>query len=714
MVRRVRTRQGGGIVGLTGSIGLLTLGLLPIVGALLGGPAAWGFHCVSFLPRWAIAIAVAGWAVLLIPPLRRGASAILVDRFGGRLFGRSSLPVWVAASAAGAAFFLLRVKTHLLGDGVLVGELVGRGSLFRAHDAMDYLIHRLIFTSMGRPQDVPLSFAIYRWGSILVGVVAVGTALSLLRRSRIDPVARIGIFLLWFFSAATLLYCGYVESYGPLSVAMLGFLWSGAMTMRGEARPVLPGIFFGFALFFHLMAILAAPALIWLVMRPGGKPALANRRRFEILAPAIGLPLLGVLIHVALGYDGDWFRREFLESKNQKSVLVPLTGSHGLLSLQHWRDLLNWILLVVPVPALLIATRLGTLRRRVREAEILFLLAQIVPFTGAFVLLDRKIGSSRDWDIFAPHIAGICWLAVRLWEGEKKGAAAVDSRRWPAVVRNAPYVALLLAWPWFAVNTSRDLSLARFDRLRSDFARFPRAYATEELAKYYRDQGEIQKAFPLYKESVEIYPNNARTRVLLGSSYFVLDRYEEANAEFDAALRLDPDNWLALDMKSKVALKRGDFAAALPIYRKLAPARGADPDMWAGYGYSALQLREFEEAYQAFRRAASLRRDPEIDYFWGLTASYVGRWDEAVEGLTRAMRGEEQRPLVLFALATALEGRYTARLQAGQAADSADLDSARRLADQAGALAPDDALIARYRTHIERVIAKEEPPGWRN
>lgn len=697
-------------MGLAGSILLLILGLMPILGRFVAGPAAWGAHSLSFLSAFAFGLAWVGWVVLLIPPLRRRTSAILVDRLADRLFGRSVIPVWVAAAGAGSLFYLLRTETHLLGDGVLVAELVGRGSLFRGHDAMDYLLHRLIFDAMGRPQDVALSFAIYRYGSILVGMAGVATALLLLRRSRLDAAARMTIFLLWFFSAATLLYCGYVESYGPLSVAMLGFLWSGAMAMRREVRPLLPGIFFGAALFFHAMAILAAPALVWLVLRTGGEPRREGARRMEILLPALGIPLLGILVHIALGYDGEWFRREFLESKNQKSVFVPLTGSHGLLSLRHWRDLLNWILLVVPVPALLILARIGALRGRLREGEIVFLLAQILPSAAAFVLLDRKIGSARDWDIFAPHIAGLCWLAVRLWEGE---TATPEGAGWrPRLARSAPLAALVIAWPWFAVNASREASLARFDRLRGDFARFPRAYATEELAKYYRDRGEIQKAFPLYKESVEIYPNNARTRVLLGSSYFVLDRMDEADAEFDAALRLDPDNWLALDMKSKVALKRGDFDAALPIYRKLAPMREGDPDMWAGYGYAALRLREFREAYEAFGRAVSLRRDPEIDYFWGLTASYVGQWDEAVEGLTRSIRTGGQRPLVLFALATTLEGRYAARLEAGQAADPADIESARRLADQAAALAPEDALIARYRAHIERVISKEEAPGW--
>ncbi len=697
-------------MGRAGSIALLVIGLLPVAGRFLQVPGAWGIHAISFLSPLAVIAAIAGWLILLIPSSRRAASAALLDGLGGGLLGRSAASWAVASLAAGAAFYLLRVRTHLLGDQVLVSELVARGSSFRAHDAMDYLLHRLVFQSAGRPQDIPLSFSIYQWGSILIGSLGVAVALLLLRRCRLPSPERATIFLLWILSPATLLYCGYCESYGPLSVAMLGFLWSGAMVERGEARPLLPGIFFGVALFFHTMAILAAPALLWLAFRPGPKRQHGLHGRLELLGPALALPLLGVLIHLALGYDMEWFRREFLESKNQKNLLAPLSGSHGLLSPRHWRDLLNWILLVVPVPAALIVARLGSLRRRLREDEVPFLLAQIVPFAVAFVLLDRKIGSSRDWDLFAPHIAGLCWLAVRLWEGE----ADRDTGRgiWPGALRNAAFVALLVAWPWFAVNASREASLARFDLLRGDFARFPRAYATEELAKYYRDRGDIEKAFPLYKESVEIYPNNARTRVLLGSSYFMLDRLDEAEAEFDEALRLDPRNILALDMKSRTALRREDFGGALQIYRRLAPVRGSDPDMWSGYGYAALRLGEHREAYEAFRRAASLRRDPELDYFWGLSASYLELWDEAIEALARASREGGSRALALFALAGAFESRYASRLSAGQAVDASDIESARRFADQAVAFAPNDSVIAGYRDHIERVAAGLEPPGW--
>jgi tetratricopeptide (TPR) repeat protein len=684
--------------------GLLVLGLLPIAGRFASPTLGWGVHLTTYLPVYAWLASILGFLLLFVPPWRRAFDRLVYAGLGGALFGRSWAPAAVAAVVLASIFVLLRTPTHLLGDGVLIGELAARGAEFRAHDGMDYLLHRLALQAIGKAGDSGASFVLYAWGSWIAGAAGVFTALMLLRRSRLSVETRTLAFLLWTVSAASLLFCGYTESYGFLAVTMMGFLWSGAMAQRGEIRPWVPGLFFGLALFFHLMAVLALPALAWLIAKPGPRKAARGRWAAAVLLPAVLIPLAGLFAHILAGFDIDWFRHEFLESKNQRSMLIGLMGSHGLLSFRHWKDLLNWTLLVAPAAGWMIAVGARDLRRRAREPEFAFLSIQAACFAVVFILLDRKLGSARDWDIFAPHVAGFCWLAVRLWEPEvqvREEGGAIPPLRFAAV-----WVALLIAGPWFAVNASRDASVRRFAEMRTDFPTFPRAYATEELAKYHRDRGDLQASLPLYEESVRTYPRNARTRVLLGSNYLALNRYDDARAQFDEALRLDPDNWLALGLRAKLALRDEDRALARELYGKLARVRPTDPEVWAGLGYVTLREGDREGALEAFRRAAGLRPDPQYDYYIGVICASLGRWEEGIDALGRSVRGDTDGTSY-HALAMALEGREAAR---GAAPATEGLIAAQEAAARAAARAPKSVAIQTYKQHIDRVVAGREAP----
>jgi tetratricopeptide (TPR) repeat protein len=694
-----------------GVLGLILLGLLPVVGRFASPTLAWGFHLTGYLPLGGWLASIAGWGLLFVPPWRRLVESLLYDRLGGALFGPSAKRAWLSALGVvvvtGGTFWLLSTPTHLLGDGVLVGEMVGKGVKFRALDGMDYLLHRLAREAIAPGGDIEVAYRIYAWGSRLAGLIGVLGAILLLRRSRLALPARVLLLMLWLLSAPTLLYCGYVESYGFLSVALLGFIWSGAMAQRGEVPPWVPGICFGFGLFFHLTALLALPALAWLVIRPGPAKVARGRWTLSLLLPATVLPLAAILAHTALGFDATWLRREFLDGSGPHSLLVALRGDHSLLSVVHWKDLANWIVLVVPVPAWLVLNRSGALRRLAREPEAAFLLVQTVCFGIAFVLLDRKLGAARDWDLFAPHVAGLGWIAARLWEPES--AARSPAGPWPGLRYAAPWVALLIAWPWFAVNASRAASLQRFTEVRADFADYPRAYATQDLAKYHRDRGELERSVVLCEESVRIFPGNARFHTLLGTNYVALGRMDDAQRQFDEALRIDPGNWVVFDMRAKLALRREDYATAFDLYRRQTRLDPGNPEVWAGLGYSAFRVGDLEAARGAFQHASALVDDPQYDYYAGIACASLGRWDDAVGLFRRSVRGGKQG-LYYYGLAMALEAREAAHLSAGRAVDPAALRAAAQAAALALELTPENPQIAWYRDHLARVVAGQEPP----
>jgi tetratricopeptide (TPR) repeat protein len=695
--------------GHAGVVGLILLGLLPVAGRFAPPTLAWGFHLAAYLPPAAWVVSLAGWGLLFVPPWRRLVERLLYDGLGGALFGPSAKRAWLAALGvvlfSVATFRLLSTPTHLLGDGVLVGEMAGYGAKFRVTDGMDYLLHRLAREAIHPGDDVETALGLYAWGSVLAGLLGVLTAILLLRRCRLPVPTRVLMLALWLFSASTLLYCGYVESYALLSVALLGFLWSGALAQRGEVPSWVPGLCFGLALFLHSTALLALPALAWLVARPGPGTGARGRWTLGLLAPAVVLPLAAVLAHLALGYDAAWFRRDFLDSSNQHALLVSLAGDHGLLTAVHWKDLANWVLLVVPVPAWLLLRRGRGLPRREGAPETSFLLVQGSCFALAFVLLDRKLGAARDWDLFAPHVAGLAWLAARLWEPES--AAPGRAGPWPGLRFAAPWVALLLAWPWFAVNASREASLRRFTEVRADFAPYARAYATQDLAKYWRDLGAPERSVVLYEEAVRTFPRNARFRALLGTNYMNLGRVAEAQRQFDEALRIDPRYY---DMRAQLALQQHDWATALDLYRRQTNVNAGRPEVWAGLGFAAAQLGDHEQALAAFLRAGTLADEPRYQYYAGVECASLGRWDEAVGLFRRSVRGGDPG-LHLYGLAMTLEAREAARLAAGGAADPAALREAAGAAARAAQLAPQNPRIAWYRDHLERVVAGRAPPA---
>ncbi len=686
--------------------GLLALGLLPLLGRFLPPTLAWGFDHLAFLPAFATALAAAGWLALLVTPLRRAGSRITGAVSTWLLAG----PWWAPVSAAlraGGLFRLLRTPTHLLGDGVLIGEMVARGTPFRVLDGMDYLLLRLALDAL-RGRGVT-SFELNAWSAALAGALAVLTALLLLRRSRLPLPGRALAFLLWLLSAASLLYCGYVESYGLLSVAMLGFTWSGALAERGEVPPLVPGLCFGFAIFFHSLGLLAVPGLAWLLLRPPDGAASPRRWRVALLVPAVLLPLAAVAIHVAAGFDAAWFRQEVLEGRNQRSLLVALTGAHGLLSLEHARDLANWLLLAVPVSLWLAVAGARGLARRRGEPGVGFLLVHVAGVLLAFLLLDRKLGVARDWDIFAPQVAAPALLAALAWAGRLEAPAA-RPRGLPSVSEAAPWVALLLLWPWLAVNASREASLRRFDAVLASFPPVQRAYALEDLAKYHRDRGDAARALAYYEASVRANPRNERTRVQLGAAYAKLGRFDDAERQLVEALRLDPGDGVAFDMRAKVAFNRQDFATALGLSRRATALLPEDADAWSTRGLAAFQADSFPEARQALLRSATLRAEVRTWYYLGLSCAALERWDEAVGALQRAVGSAEPDNRLRLGLAAALEAREAARSARTGRLDRAALVSARALAARSAEVAPGDSVAATYLRHLDDVLWGRVPP----
>ncbi len=689
------------------TLGLALLALLPIIGRFLPGAGTWGVHMLAYLPLPFFSAAILAWVLFFLPAGHRHADQLVFDRFADTLFAPSSWPSWLAVLGLAGLFTVstlaLSTPTHLLGDGVLVADGIADGVPFYALDGMDYLLHRLAFQRLGASGDVERAFHLYAWGSRLAGALGLVLAIVLLRRSRLPAATRLHLILLWLLSGASLLYFGYVESYGFLSVAVLGFVWSGALAMRNEIPPFVPGICCGAALALHSSALLELPALAWLILQPPREGSSHTRWTLSLVLPAIGLPILAAATYLALGYDASAFRHDLFMGTTQ-SALVPLFGPNGLLSRAHNCDLLNWLVLVVPVPTFLLVSRARRLAGSQIEPDTAFALVQVIGFALGLVFLNNKLGGARDWDRMAPHIAGFVWLAARLWSSDV--AVARAPRVLPSLRFTSCWAALLLVWPWFAVNASREASLRRFDEIRVAFAPYPRAYAAENLANYYRDAGLDSLALPRYMEAVRLCPQVPRFRALMVQSLWSMGRHTEAQAQMLPALEQDPH---IFDRNAETALAHGDYAAAATYYAAISRMSPGSREAWVGLGAASFALRRLPQARDAFLRASTLSRAPHDYYQAGIASASLREWDAALTLFESAIAAAP-RGRYYLALAVTLEGREASRQSEGRAIIRTNLQRASEAADRALQLRPQDPRVMRYRAHLDRVLSGLEAP----
>lgn len=691
--------------------------LLLVVGRFLPGPAAWGFNHFAWLPTPLLA----GWiilaAVIVVPGARRGLANWLAGPGHDFLF-RTRRGPWVLALGGGALFVLFRERSYFMGDGYLVGELIDRGLPFRAFDSLDYLLHYQIhgwFKGLNRPVD---SFLIYRVGSVLAGIFALLLWPRLIARLSWEPWRKTALLGVLLFTGPLALFFGYVESYSFLYVFMTAFLLTGLLALDGRSRLWVPAVWFGLGLSFHLTAVFSAPALLVLALKSKAGPA--SRRWLALALPPALLFLLAVLLHLAEGYNATWFRREFIEAKNTRNLWVSFGGEHGLLSAYHWKDLLNLALMTAPVALAVVVGQVQEIRRRWREPSFLFLLAQIASVAFFSVALDRKLGGARDWDLLAAHTAGLALLAGLLLPAIAPRAKTPGSAPHP-VAAFAVGAALLTTAPWVLLLHLEERSIRRFVAVASDFPDFQRAYAYEEVGKYYRkaagalqaqeaeagspdgsegtEEGgasrgaearrKMDLARQMYERAVEANPSHARLRVLLGSICFSQDDDARAEEQYREALRLDPKSFMAIEMLGRVALRRGEYAAAADRFRDLVALRPNEATAWELYGYASARSGRFPEALHGLSRAMAL--NPALNYHHevGVSLMRLDRPAEAIEAFREACRRPDVPVESRLGLAVALAAKIEADRAQGNPAPPALLAEAEEQLREVLALQPE-------------------------
>jgi tetratricopeptide (TPR) repeat protein len=79
------------------------------------------------------------------------------------------------------------------------------------------------------------------------------------------------------------------------------------------------------------------------------------------------------------------------------------------------------------------------------------------------------------------------------------------------------------------------------------------------------------EAVDWYTQSAKAEPNNAETYFQRAINHQMMDKVPEAMADYERALELNPDLYLAMEFLAKLHEQQGNFAAAADRYAKALP-----------------------------------------------------------------------------------------------------------------------------------------------
>jgi len=170
-----------------------------------------------------------------------------------------------------------------------------------------------------------------------------------------------------------------------------------------------------------------------------------------------------------------------------------------------------------------------------------------------------------------------------------------------------------------------------------------RREAYNNIARIYIDEGQPEAALEYSRTALKLNPYSPSLHTSLGIVLSELKHYEEAQAEFTEALRLDGDNVSAHFMAARTYLKAGNDLSALPHLR------------------TALQLAP-ENFQVVIFTARVLAADQNVQVRDGAKALSLAEQARKIAG--------NEHPLVLdtLAMAYAESGRFEEAVRAGQKA----------------------------------------------
>ena len=426
--------------------------------------------------------------------------------------------------------YLLRSRTYFLGDGIVwLNGLLG-GTIHPFHEPLAAMLWSS-FAAMTRAVGWPQEAATFAILPVMCGLAAASFSWGIVSESFPEIRARWTAWILLLTAGFAQLYFGYIESYPIVSAAVLGTLWLALRHRRGADPAWLLGVAFGVTIATHLATLMLLPAY---VVAAWQRPASTTIARLPRLLLPFGIAV--ILLTLAGSPPRAWlepFRLAARSAAQGEESAAHLEPPYGTLSLEHGVDVGNAIALAVPVPAMLLLAWAWGRRGRVipRRAESRMLAAAAIPGLAAAALLNLPVAPAQDWDLTALFLIPLAAAGVLAARNVLSDARA-------SVGLVAISVSSLLAF--VLVNAIEPAGVARFETLMSPAAPltpYGKGYGNSVLSEYYEDRGQHDSSLVYAEAALRAEPTNHRYWVRTGTILYNLNRYDEAIARFEEAIR---------------------------------------------------------------------------------------------------------------------------------------------------------------------------------
>jgi serine/threonine protein kinase/tetratricopeptide (TPR) repeat protein len=235
------------------------------------------------------------------------------------------------------------------------------------------------------------------------------------------------------------------------------------------------------------------------------------------------------------------------------------------------------------------------------------------------------------------------------------------------------YLYLRLAHNQTGGDVAEDLRNAR--RFSRNATEKERLYIEAKCALVL--EGNPQKQASILRELVVKYPAEKQARYELGVVYYFRQMFEEARAELNQVVSLDPNFSAALNILGYAYMRTGDFEKSLLCLHRATSLSPDNPDFFDSTGDLYFAWGRFEEAVVEFKKAIQLKPDfgsqLRIAYIYafkedyedalkwinqGITAAsdeglefqarFLGGWYQAIRGNTDESIKDLSRALAMF------------------------------------------------------------------
>ena len=392
-----------------------------------------------------------------------------------------------------------------------------------------------------------------------------------------------------------LLFFGYVEPYPPFAASVMAFTCYGIRFIQGRTGYSTVIVSFIVMLLLHFSAVAMIPGFAALFMIRKGRMISGKKYHISLFITAlVGAAVLWVLQNEK-AFSGFFFEKfvPLFSGPHRNGIAYPLFSWKTLV------DAFNELVLICPIAVFIITglSRSKGQRNEHMHGTVLFLETMIFFYMMEFLVFNKNIGVSRDWDLFAPMAIPIALLTALV---------LLDRCRRMTSILFAIVLAVIVVHtaPWVVLNSIRERSVARFvDLVNSGYwSDYAKGYGYSTLGFYFKrlsddgqtafflkaaseaDEGNVrhlynlattyaggeqyEKATGVFKKVIERNPEHLDARYNLGLSYMRMGKTDLAEDQFSEILRLDSTYVRSYEPFEMISFDKGNIARCIDLYRK--------------------------------------------------------------------------------------------------------------------------------------------------